>query len=188
MKITEIKGDITNVACHEASVIIHQANTMGRMGAGVALALKSKWPAVAQVDRKTYLDRVDDFIQKEYSMTRFNAEEKASQSLLGEFSVVNVPSYSRFPSSVLIYNLYGQKLRRPSSAGCATNYNMVIRGFNNIIANIRDRRFKNIKIAIPKYMGCGLAGGDWRIYRAIIESCFEKTGHEIVIVDFDKNK
>ena len=39
------------------------------------------------------------------------------------------------------------------------------------------------KILIPKYIGCGLAGGDWNIVSEIIDEVF--IDHEVLIVDFD---
>ena len=42
------------------------------------------------------------------------------------------------------------------------------------------------KILIPKYIGCGLAGGDWNIVSEIIEEVF--IDKDVLIVDFDGSK
>lgn len=45
-----IKGDITKVIT--SGYIMHQTNYYGNMGAGVALAIAKKWPAVNQEYRQ----------------------------------------------------------------------------------------------------------------------------------------
>jgi len=45
MPITTIKGNILTV---EHGIICHQVNCMGKMGAGLALKIRQKWPIVYQ--------------------------------------------------------------------------------------------------------------------------------------------
>jgi len=45
MKNKLIKGDILNV---QQGIICHQVNCMGKMGAGIALSIRKKWPSVYQ--------------------------------------------------------------------------------------------------------------------------------------------
>ncbi len=40
-----IKGDILNI---QEGIICHQVNCMGKMGTGIALAIRKKWPGVYQ--------------------------------------------------------------------------------------------------------------------------------------------
>ena len=47
----EIKGDITEVAY---GYVCHQVNCQGAMGAGVALAIKNKWPITYTKYRQAY--------------------------------------------------------------------------------------------------------------------------------------
>jgi len=44
---------------------------------------------------------------------------------------------------------------------------------------------KNAIIGFPKYIGCGLAGGDWRIVKAMIETYSHKYQTPAVIVNFN---
>ena len=44
--------------------------------------------------------------------------------------------------------------------------------------------FRMNKIAIPKYFGCGLAGGDWNIVREIIVSALEDLDIDLIIVEY----
>jgi len=46
---------------------------------------------------------------------------------------------------------------------------------------------KALVVGIPKFLGCGLAGGDWKIVNAMIESIFLDSKVKLVIVEFLKS-
>ena len=176
MKFTTVKGNICDRP-NGINTIIHQANTQGVMGAGVALALKTKWPEVEKADQEVH--------ERLRAVGMDNKER--SEFLLGLYS--RAGNITGEEPTFAVYNLYGQELRRPSLAGAATSYDAVIRGFRDIIINFKDRCAEDSNfspvIGIPHLMGCGIAGGDWDLYELIIKKAFEDTRFPVVFVDFN---
>ena len=82
---------------------------------------------------------------------------------LGDFSVAVV---NKDPL-VIVINLYGQSLTTDSLAGCRTNYDAVLCGLQKIKefcnTRFRHRVPSEVVIGFPKFMGCGLGGGNWNI-------------------------
>lgn len=168
MKINTVDGNI--LTCPNGiNTIVHQANTCAIMGGGVALALKNKWPQVYEVDKAHYqkaLDRGMEMYNDETDARVYAETERLGKSSAAEIELEN-------KKKGWCINLYGQRLRRPTLAGCATDYNAVVAAFNDLRKALNSfvERGGEIHVGIPYLMGCGLAGGDWRIYQTIIESC-----------------
>ena len=121
----------------EEGVICQQVNARGVMNAGIALAIRRKWPQVYEEYRRVH--------------------ESHPGLRLG--NVVSVPVSSR----LMVCNVIGQDDYRPRGV-CHTDYAAVKRAFHKINLWKRGRR-----VYIPYGMGCGLAGGDWGVYAAIVE-------------------
>jgi O-acetyl-ADP-ribose deacetylase (regulator of RNase III) len=162
--ITEVPGNILDCP-NGVNVIVHQANINRRMGSGVALALINKWPIVAETDKS------------------HNKSQKFNT--LGDISACQVES----DPQTFVFNLYGQSLFEDSLAGCRTDYNAVVSGFNKV-SKVLEHWKKNFNfvpvVGVPKYMGSDLAGGNWEIYSKIIEETFRDTNIDVIIVDFGK--
>lgn len=171
-----VEGDITQ--CPEGiNVIMHQANTQNVMGAGVALALRNKWPKVFEADTR---------IHDRYKNIAANLKVSVPEYLLGRFSVT-----TWFPKDdgglVRVFNLYGQHLNSASLAGHPTDYNAVFIGMKRVAVALKiitEREGVEIILGIPYLMGCGLAGGDWNIYSSIINTVFGNLPYKVVIVKF----
>jgi|TARA_R110002167_G_scaffold110726_5_gene281744 O-acetyl-ADP-ribose deacetylase (regulator of RNase III) len=142
-----IKGDLLKRPAG-TNIIIHQANINGCMGSGIAAQIAKQIPEAAAVDTRTY--------------NRLGVK-------LGSFSFVHLDDYT-------VVNLYGQSIKELSSAGIPTDYNAVVKSFQEIAQWLLDGEKALIAmglapvIGVPKFMGCGLGGGDWDIYSAIIEA------------------
>lgn len=140
-----------SIVFSKTDAIAHVANCFHTMGAGVALAIARQWPEVLETDKNTSYGK---------------------RTKLGTFSVSQVSGdYIKH-----IYNLYGQfeigGLR-------ALNYEALYKALDKMK---NDAVAKGIKsIGIPFKMGCGLAGGNWRIVRVMIEEVFKDTDMLIVI-------
>lgn len=129
-------------------ILFHQVNCEGVMGSGIALALAKKFPG----------------LEEEYQ--RFCREHAGGKTpnLLGKVFVFQVSP------NLYVANVFGQSfaVRRARP----TNYEAVATAFENFLAEC-DRL---IPVSWPYYlpykMGCGLGGGDWQIYSAIIDRYF----------------
>lgn len=135
-----IKGDLLEI---KRGIICHQVNCMGKMGAGLALQIKNKFPTVYDA-----------------YMTNF----KWGGLALGKLFLVQVAN------GLYVANLCGQygygRNRR------YTDYNAVSECLKKL-GQWRDLHHsftgEYLKIFIPYNMGCALGGGDWTIVSKLIE-------------------
>ncbi|MGL5458130.1 MAG: macro domain-containing protein [Cetobacterium sp.] len=148
MKI--INGNILDMT---DGIIVHQVNCKGVMGAGLALQIKNKWPKVF----------------KEYTEHIKYCSERLNKHPLGTINGTSVSNTSKF---LMVYNFYSQD--NYGRNGIQTNYEAFEKCLIGLV-----KRFENSKVpidSIPVYfpygIGCGLAGGDWKVISKMIEKHF----------------
>lgn len=159
-----VKGDATRPEANcpnGISVIVHCCNDIGAWGRGFVLSLSKRW------------DKPERCYLAKYKMMQ-----------LGDIQLVTVEP------NIIVCNLIGQHGIRSNSKRFEFENGMMVMKKNNIQnqANIPLRydalelgfrklrqqfgKRNDITIHMPK-IGCGLAGGDWRIVSSIIERVFE---------------
>ena len=127
----------------DEGVIFHQVNCFGIMGAGVALQIAKKYPNVEDVYK--------DFV-------RINGRTKS----LGRALLVR----TSLKTKIYVCNIFGQV---STGGGLQTNYEAVDVAFKEARGYIQPDQ----KLYFPYLMGCGLAGGDPKIYHKLIEANFK---------------
>lgn len=135
----EISHDITLV---RRGVIGHQTNLKGVMGGGLALQIRKKFPIAYGA----------------YSAL-------ISKQKLGDCQIIMVSRDNGTPSQNLyIANLFGQD--GFGSGEVDTDYDAL----RAALKKLNDWATQNVvEVYLPYGLGCGLAGGDWRIVSEIIE-------------------
>jgi O-acetyl-ADP-ribose deacetylase (regulator of RNase III) len=137
----------------DIDVIIHQANLFHTFGAGIARAIKQKFPYAFEADLQSI----------------YGTEDK-----LGGFTW-GCPEVSG--SSPIVVNMYSQTTLSPSH----TSYDYMYEALTLFVDFIEP--FQSVKkVGIPYGMGCGLADGNWEIVKIIIEQAFAESDIEVVIV------
>lgn len=130
-----------NLLDAQTDVIAHQVNCQGVMGAGLAKQIRDKYP-------KLYREYQEECMFED------------PNKLLGTCQLIKVET------SKWIANLFGQfdygRGRR------YTNYEAIYTALNSLAVQMLDNGIDSI--AIPYNMSCGLAGADWNIILAMIES------------------
>ena len=129
----------------DANILIHQVNTEGVMGAGIARTVKAKYPKVFEKYHK---------VCKSYSV----------DDLLGKVQLLDTGDGRK------ICNLFAESLNRKIEGNRRTNYDAFRRAFLSLL----DKVAPNTKLAMPYLIGCGLGGGDWKVIYYIIEKCLEQ--------------
>lgn len=136
----------------ERGVLFHQVNCEGHMGGGIARALADKYPHLEPEYRRFCRD------------TRRDSDDS---SLLGKVQLVSVAD------ELWICNVFGQVFT--SSTSRQTSYDGTVQAFERIV-HARERQinstFNRLPLYFPYKMGCGLGGGNWNIYSAIIGEFF----------------
>lgn len=136
-----IEGNLLDVRAKTGhTYLLHQVNCRGVMGAGVAKAIRERWPVVFARYKKECSFFVD-----------------TPSKLLGDFLAVNVEP------GLTVVNIYGQDGYGP---GRQTNYGAVAEALSGFADEVNPRPGT---VFVPYLMGCGLAGGDWDVYSELIE-------------------
>ena len=145
MSHTVVKGNLLNVT---DGLIVHQVNTAGAMGAGVALGVKGRWPDVYEEYRAFVHER-----------------GAGSPSLLGLVQI------EQATDQLYVANLFGQHLKGPKGSR-RTSYDATVDGWKRVAAWLRTPAGQSTggKVSAPYNMGCGLGGGDWGVYSAIVDA------------------
>lgn len=128
-------------------IIAHGVNTEGVMGAGIALAIRNRWPSV-----------FDDY-------RRAHAEGKLRLGL----SMMSMTEGENSPLGVI--NMVTQKLGEEPMLGngMPVSYDAINCCFRTI-----ERNPTMLRVAIPK-IGAGLGGGDWNVIHHIIAAACPTT-------------
>lgn len=152
-----IEGDLF---CSDARIIAHQVNCHGKMGSGVALQVKRKYPNVYNEYLKVCSHDMLGKIQMVPVHCKWNGYH--SGSLL-------IPKYERFICNMFAQNNYGHDYNHVQYTNvealekCMRELWFVVHAKNN---NFGD------KIAMPYKIGCCRGGADWNTVYGLIEKIF----------------
>ena len=139
--IKNINGDALKT---KSTLIVHQANCIGVMGAGIAKQIKAQL-----LDEEAF--NLYQVVCKEYGA-----------SLLGKVQ------FLRTVDNRFVANVFGENI--PTERGIDTNYEALRQGLEKVYLMAIE---KGWDVTIPGLIGCGLAGGDWNyVLHDIIEPIF----------------
>jgi O-acetyl-ADP-ribose deacetylase (regulator of RNase III) len=146
---------------NDIDVIIHTCNLYHTMGAGLAKQIAELYPEVLEADKQT---------------------PHGDSSKLGTFSYAKIDGGAYGKKTVInLYSMQGLGTNKRQ-----THYEAFYLGMEAIHNQIVDSK-KDLTVGIPKYIGCGLAGGSWRVIQAMIEDIFEESSVKLVIVEWKKD-
>ena len=162
-KLTYLIGDATQpiIRENEYIVIVHCCNTLGAWGAGFVIPLAKRYPNA----RSSYFI----YIHK-------------GNVKLGDVDEVKVTD------NIYVANLMGQKfLGKGPNGEIPCDYNAIEKGFLNIIGSWFNRN-EYYSIHMPR-IGCGLAGGDWKVIEDIIKRTFiDMANVDVFVYDLKKQE
>ena len=146
-----IKNQVTykigNILDATENILVQQGNAQAAMGGGLAGKLIKKYPKLKQ------------------SFKQWSSEYDSPKERMGKVHV-----FGLYPGQTsdgkIIMTIVGQ-LNYGRDGKLYTDYDALAEGLV-YVGNIMKRMKQTI--AIPYFLGCGLAGGDWKIVRQQIES------------------
>lgn len=153
----EIKGDaVEYFKQYEGNcALVHQVNAQGVMASGIAKQIREKFP-------EHYRDYIECY-------------NSASSLELGDLIETTIKDYSENNYKTLFgivsQNQYGKDGKR------YTNYAAL---FNGILGIALSGEYD--MIIIPKYIGCGLGGGDYYVVESFLKDLSAGYGVNIIVV------
>lgn len=150
--IKEIKGDLLTSG---ADILCHQTNYVGVMGAGIAYAIKAKLLTSEQ-----YME-YQRYCQLHGSMA------------LGSVQFIHLSN------GQYVANVFSQDDFYSKRKDTITDYDALEKA---LIEVDKFAHANGLTVAIPGYMGCGIAGGDWEKVRRIIRRVFKFSQTNCIIV------
>lgn len=123
-------------------MICHGCNSRGVMGSGVALQIRNKWPHVYEEYRNALI-----------------SYQNLGLDPMGKVIMVGVGS------DAVVANIITQRNYGRDKNKVYVDYDAVIKGFKTLNHHLKARP---LTVNFP-LIGCGLAGGDWRIISDIID-------------------
>ena len=155
-----IEGDITKTS---KDIVVQQVNCKGHMGAGLA---------------KTIMQRYDN-VRKEYRLFR----EKQLKIVKEDEELLGLVNYVDVYDGKIIANVFGQvdirKHRYDKTV--YTKKEALLQGIEQIKNKAEEL---DLSVAIPTYIGCGLAGGNWEDIKNGIEAIFENSSVNVVFYHY----
>lgn len=171
--ITEIHKDILKV---QEGVICHQVNCLGAVG-GLSNDIAKKWPKNKDMYRRYVWDSAAKDGSAVFSLGNCcNVQVEPNlyiANLFGQYDYGR--DYRRTEYSALISALtrVNNKIYSSTKTECISTF----MGLEDVNIPLND-------IYIPKWMGCGLGGGDWNIVLDIINKVFDSSTKNVYICEF----
>lgn len=176
MNLVTIQGDLLETQCE---VIGHVVNSQGRMGSGVAKAIKEKWPEVYE-DYYHSWKALDGNI---FSGTLL------SETHDGKY-VANICAQYYYRGCDSDYKMclgvpwaFSADIKDHISGWCEAgrflNYEALYRCLEKLKVDMIQKDLHTL--AFPYKMGADRAGGDWNVVVAMINSVFDDTNFYIEI-------
>lgn len=143
-------------------ILFHQVNCQGVMGGGIAASFATKWPVLEE--------KYKHFCSLYWDTAYSNSPDELDLTLLGRAQLVKVVT-----PLLYVCNVFGQ--RGVSRSRRMTSYDATVEAFEAITHAKHDSYLgyitnSELPLYFPYKMGCGLGGGDWEIYSAIINRYF----------------
>tara|TARA_B000000557_G_scaffold264766_1_gene271611 strand:+ start:759 stop:1280 length:522 start_codon:yes stop_codon:yes gene_type:complete len=169
-KVLTIEGNLLDFP-EPINVIAHSCNTRNIMGAGIAKQIKDRYPEAYEADTKAYDTEYDENGQYVHWLGKFSKAE------------INDRKY--------IYNMYTQA---SVGEGRQVSYEVFWKALKRVEQdlfqmNVNKHEYDGSAppiLGLPYGISCGLAGGSWRIIKAIIEDIFSDSPLKCYIVKYNQ--
>lgn len=124
----------------DCNVILHQVNCQGAMASGIAGAIREKYPQVYE----------------DYMAAHERGELKLGNIIKSEIG------------ELTIYSLCGQDTY--GRTGKHTDEGALAFCLGSVLGELANEgKMETVKVGVPKYLGCGLGGGDWDTVSSILD-------------------
>lgn len=155
MTVHIVEGDLLKSDC---TMIVHQCNCHGTMGAGIAKQIVNKYPSVIEADLNYEIP-------------------VGSTARMGKYSHMWVLNDDK--EGVMVVNMYSQY---DYGKGTHTDYYAFSLAITNILEQAKSL---NLKVGLPYRIGAGLAGGNWDMIYELIFMVSKEVGKDVYLYRLD---
>jgi len=152
--------------------IAHSCNCQNVMGGGIAKQIKDRYPQAFEADHERWSDEYND--------------GGNWRCQIGDYSKAVIETQWTHLPHATIYNLYTQS--GYSTKKRQVNYEYFWKALKamqeDLLFNQHELNIRQV-VGLPYGISCGLAGGNWKIIKAIIEDIFLDSMIECYIVKYD---
>lgn len=168
--IKYVIGDATEPQGDDNKLIIHCCNDIGAWGAGFVVALSKKWPEPEARYRSMFEGGA--------------VAREPAEYLLGHVQYVPVSSDTTVANLIGQHGISDAKTTGVPEFGTRPpiRYDAIWLGLARIARHYRTGPSAFDSVHMPR-MGSGLAGGDWRVIEALIESTLGDAGIPVTVYD-----
>lgn len=163
-----------NILQTDKLVIVQQVNARQRMASGLAKQIMDKYSNV----RDEYIAFCKAGVKHARQSGNLAWDADPDETLLGQVNFV--PVYD----GKIIANVFGQLDCRDDEEDTAvfTITDALIKG----LEAVKDKaKSDGLSVAIPTFIGCGLANGDWSEILPLIEKVFDGSGVDVVFYHYE---
>lgn len=168
-----IEKDLFN---SNANIIVHQVNTQGVMGSGVAGQVSKKYPHVYK-EYRSYVHHCQKNGVSMMGKVQYVPVDVWALGLVDTTKNQKIIPYDR--QYQYIANAFGQKTY---GKGLQTDINSLTNCFMDI--QLKAEQI-NASIAIPYKIGCCRGGADWNVVYKIIQEVFDGSDLDVMICKYD---
>ena len=155
------------------NVIAHSCNCQNVMGAGIAKQIKNRYPKAFEADTERWGNEYND--------------GGNWRCQIGDYSKAVIETQWTHLPHATIYNLYTQS--GYSTERRQVNYEYFWQAMKamqeDLLFNQHELNVRQV-VGVPYGISCGLAGGNWKIIKAIIEDIFLDSAIQCYIVKYDQ--
>ncbi len=150
--VRETYGDLLR---QPVDIIAHQTNCIGKMGAGIARQIRDQLLTSDEYQKYVHECKVQ------------------GSSLLGRTQLLEAPD------GRMIANCFGENI--PTGKGKDTDYDALMHSMIKV-RNYAKRSEPMLSVGVPGLIGCGLAGGDWRIVKDMLYKLFDNEDEPELVI------
>lgn len=155
-----------------SAVLFHQVNCKGKMGAGIGKAIRQHYPQ----HYKDYLC--------ELSPLNYNTKDEANQIAFGSFVETTVEGEDLLwygGDYKLVVGLFGQFCYGRDKR--QTNYAALVHSIVQWFRSVPIDHFSEAQFILPKGIGCGLAGGEWKLVELLLKEVEDMFNIEFTVCE-----
>ena len=161
-----VKGDALKIFQDSTTeaILIHQVNCQGVMGSGIAKQIKDQYPK-----------HFEDYVQTiEY------IKQNGGIMLGSGFGTLVSEEPKKGIRGIFGQDQFGTETRK-------TNYAALLYQITHLVSEMSEAEvIGDISVIIPKYIGCGLGGGDWGLVETYLLDLEAMTGVEFICVEYER--